>query len=197
MTSSNPQPGGSYRMAATTTGNGFALASLLCSILLFCVPFVGSGLGIVFGILGMKRAKVSNDGNGVAIAGLIIGIVGLIYSVIFLSAGGATYFFAKKAIASSSPARAIARQYVIDLNKGDVDAALSNTSGLPREYVATQSAILKPMGTFQDMTSNDFNVDSSGWTFSGTAAFANGTKSYTIKLTGSGSSWKVYSALFE
>ncbi len=63
--------------------NGFAIAGLLCSII------VGSITGIIFSAIGLGKVKETNDGKGMAIAGLIISIcrlllfiplLGLIYS---------------------------------------------------------------------------------------------------------------------
>ena len=52
--------------------NGFAIAGLLCSI------FVGSITGIIFSAIGLGKVKETNDGKGMAIAGLIISIIRLV-----------------------------------------------------------------------------------------------------------------------
>jgi hypothetical protein len=63
--------------------NGFAIASLACSIVLGLVPFLGAGLGLVFGIIALRQTARSNErGRGLAIAGLVIGGLALVYSVL-------------------------------------------------------------------------------------------------------------------
>lgn len=68
-------------------GNAFSIAALVCGILgvigafipfvTYVAWFIGI-LGIVFGALGMKRSKETNTGSGLAIAGLVLGIIGAV-----------------------------------------------------------------------------------------------------------------------
>ena len=62
-----------------------AIAALVLGIVglvLSCIPCTGPfGLlltipGIVFGVLGIKKAKTTNQGKGASIAGLVCGIIG-------------------------------------------------------------------------------------------------------------------------
>ena len=58
-------------------GSGFAIAGFIASILgLFILPIVFLPLGIVFSALGLKSGK-----KGLAIAGLVIGIVGVLLTL--------------------------------------------------------------------------------------------------------------------
>lgn len=82
--------------------NGLAIASLILGILgilegstLFWVPFLNfvpflwHVLAIVFGALALKAIKEKPEeltGKGLAIAGLVLGILGLIPTIIFLAA---------------------------------------------------------------------------------------------------------------
>ena len=57
-------------------------------------------LGIVFGAIGMKKAKVANSGKGLAVTGLVLGIIGtafgafaVICAVACASAGAAAGLF--------------------------------------------------------------------------------------------------------
>jgi hypothetical protein len=198
MTTSNPPPPTSQNFSMQPRGNGPAVASLICGLLGFCVPGVGGLLGIILGFIGLKRSKETATGGGMAMAGIIIGIITLLA---WGGGGFAMYAGGKAAVKAlekmSEPPRAAARQYVIDLNKGDIDAALSDSSGIAKEDVASQSAILQPMGAFQDMTSNSFNINNNVCTLVGTATFAKGTKTYTIIITGTGTNWKVTEASFQ
>ena len=69
-------------MAAPARTNGFAIASLVCSItgvLFFSIPSV---LGVIFGFVARSQIRRSNgtqSGNGIALAGVIVGfcVIGL------------------------------------------------------------------------------------------------------------------------
>ncbi|MBS3139329.1 DUF4190 domain-containing protein [Candidatus Woesearchaeota archaeon] len=70
-------------------GNGFAVASLvlgIISIVFGWVPLVGWVLiilSIIFGILGLQKAKQNNIGKGFAIAGLVFGGAALVFAALF------------------------------------------------------------------------------------------------------------------
>ena len=69
--------------APPAPGNGFGIASLvlgILSILLFCIPFLNVALSLLALILGIV-AKVKGCG-GVAVAGIVLGSVGLVLSVL-------------------------------------------------------------------------------------------------------------------
>jgi hypothetical protein len=61
-----------------------AIASLVCSIV--CLWGVGSILGIIFGVIARRQIDESNGqegGRGMATAGLVVGIVGLIGTILW------------------------------------------------------------------------------------------------------------------
>jgi hypothetical protein len=61
-------------------GSGFAITGFIASILgLFILPIVFLPLGIIFSALGLKSGK-----KGLAIAGLVIGIVGVLLTLALL-----------------------------------------------------------------------------------------------------------------
>jgi len=69
-------------------GNGIAVASLvlgICALVLFFLWFLAPILGllaIIFGALGISKAnKIGGKGKGLAIAGLITGVLGLLISI--------------------------------------------------------------------------------------------------------------------
>ena len=71
--------------------NGMAIAALVCGIIGVVGCFFGwfaiaslvlSIVGIVFGAKGMQVAKTTGTGNGLAIAGLVCGIVGAAFSLV-------------------------------------------------------------------------------------------------------------------
>lgn len=67
------------------SGKGKSIAALVCGILGIVGSFIPvvcyftlvlAILGIVFGAKGMKEAKVTGEGKGLAVAGLVLGIIG-------------------------------------------------------------------------------------------------------------------------
>ncbi len=79
--------------AAPSQTNGFAIAALICGIAGMCplLPFIASIAAIVLGALGRKK----ENGKGMALAGLIIGIIGV--------AGWVLYIILAFILAASSP----------------------------------------------------------------------------------------------
>ena len=73
-------------------GNGLAIASLVCGIVgLLILWFILSPLAIIFGGIGLSRANKGAKHRGQAMAGLVLGIIGLlgyIILVIFVTTNG-------------------------------------------------------------------------------------------------------------
>ncbi|MCK4352223.1 DUF4190 domain-containing protein [candidate division WOR-3 bacterium] len=71
--------------------SGKAITSLVCGIASILVPFAGFALGIlgvVFGIIAkseIKRSESEIGGEGMAIAGFVCGIVGLVTNGIMIA----------------------------------------------------------------------------------------------------------------
>jgi hypothetical protein len=64
--------------------NGMAIASLVCS-LVGCGCGVGWILGVVFGIIALRQIKQTGQaGHGLALAGLIVGGIGIAFGVVYL-----------------------------------------------------------------------------------------------------------------
>lgn len=69
------QPGYQQSMQSQKT-NGFAIASLICSLL--CISL----LGIIFGHVGLSQINRNREGGrGLAVAGLILGYIGLVATI--------------------------------------------------------------------------------------------------------------------
>ena len=83
-TPGTPSPGMPPATPGPAPQNGLGTAALVMGILqFFCIGTIGSILAIVFGWLGMKKAKQGLATNaGQAKAGFILGIVGIVLSVI-------------------------------------------------------------------------------------------------------------------
>jgi hypothetical protein len=82
-----PPPGGygGYNLQATEK-NAWGVAALVLAIAgVTLVPGIGSILGVVFGHLGLKAAKEGRaDNRGVALAGVIVGYVGLALTLVIV-----------------------------------------------------------------------------------------------------------------
>ncbi len=72
---------------------GLSIAALVCGIIGIVggwipgVTYVAlplAILGIIFGVIGMKKAKASGESKGLAVAGLVCGIIGTVFAVIGL-----------------------------------------------------------------------------------------------------------------
>lgn len=71
--------------------NGFAIASLVCSLVGIILLVLGPVLGIVFGIVGLRQIpRLGQSGRGLAIAGITIGGIVLLFDVIGIIAAVAT-----------------------------------------------------------------------------------------------------------
>jgi len=81
-----PAPAYGYAPPVRKT-NGLAIASLVLSLL--WLAGLGSVLGVIFGISSrrsIKRSQGQEAGGGLAIAGLVVGILGVLGSVLFYGA---------------------------------------------------------------------------------------------------------------
>jgi Domain of unknown function (DUF4190) len=84
-----PMPGAPGAPPARSS-NGFAVTSLvlgILSIVLFFtiwIPFILAILAIIFGALGISNARKGAPRKGMAIAGLICGIAGVVIAVLFI-----------------------------------------------------------------------------------------------------------------
>ena len=78
-----PPPGPGYGYPPVSTTNGLAVASLVCSFF-FWLSGIGSVLAIVFGFIArsqIKRSGGTQQGAGLALAGIIIGFAGIIIGI--------------------------------------------------------------------------------------------------------------------
>jgi hypothetical protein len=86
------QPGGWYGQGGygyprPQDTNGFAIASLVSSLVGIFLLIVGPLLGIIFGIVALKQIpRLGQAGRGLAIAGIVIGAVVLFLDVVGLIA---------------------------------------------------------------------------------------------------------------
>jgi hypothetical protein len=68
--------------------NGFAIASLVVSIVVGWLPYLGAIVAIGFGIIGLRQTRARHEGGrGLAIAGIVIGAVGILLWTALIVAG--------------------------------------------------------------------------------------------------------------
>jgi hypothetical protein len=81
-----PPPGSGYPQQSSGT-NGMAIASLVCSLLgWLCV--IGPILGLVFGFIALNQIKQTGQGGrGMALAGIIIGVLVIVAGIILVFLG--------------------------------------------------------------------------------------------------------------
>jgi hypothetical protein len=76
-----PPYGGYQQLPPARPNSGFAIASLILGLVWFCG--IGSVLAIIFGAIGLKETKPpeGKNGRGLAIAGLILGVLGAVSTI--------------------------------------------------------------------------------------------------------------------
>lgn len=100
--------------------NGMGTASLIMAVLQFvCLPFIASILAIVFGKIGMKKAKQGLATNGtMAKVGFWLGIAGLILSIIGGIIAVAAISFGVKVVSDSLDVANNSKTGLVDGNYG-------------------------------------------------------------------------------
>lgn len=181
--------------------NGMAIAGLVCSILGFCVVYIGGLLGIIFGLIGLKRsARPEMGGRGLSVAAILVGILSLLASVGYSYYGFKVYQSAAKM--AETIEQDVARRFVQNLSQNDVDAAAGEcTPNLTAADLRPMAQKLHALGSLKDMTSPQINIENNNGAVTcrlrGVATFASGNQSYDITVihTGHGT-WKVSKAEF-
>jgi hypothetical protein len=175
-------------------GNGMAVTSLVMGLLL-CIPLITGLGGIIFGAVGIKKTKDPRvGGKGLAIAGLVLGIVNIL---LWTLAGGAIWAGISAMISGTATQREIARTFIKDLSEGKVDAAAAACDPtMPRASLEKASQTMKSWGALKDTTTLGFNANAGTGTLpqiivSGSAEFANTTKSFVITMHKQNEQWKI------
>jgi hypothetical protein len=193
-----PPLGGAYGYTPPPAqrSNGAAIGSLICGIL-GCIPLITSILAVLLGIVGIIATQnPRRTGRGLAIAGLILGLIGVVG---WTALGGGVWSF----YVTSRPVANIAQQFTSDLAKGDVTAASKNCESSVDEAQLTQAAEqMKAWGSYQDLTLAARTVNTvngvTTWTLAGAARFGGATKAAMFELRKqSDGSYKIASFSFQ
>jgi hypothetical protein len=171
------QPGAplaGYGVVVPQRTSAAAVTSLVLGIL-GCVPLLTGLLAVAFGLAGIRTTRDPRiRGRGLAIAGLVLGLVSLAGWSLFGGLIGVGY-------ARSRPARAAAEQFTTNLAAGDVTTAQSRCTGtVPRPSLDAAAATMRPWGPLSDFTASNFNYSILNGTetcsLTGAATFANNTR---------------------
>jgi hypothetical protein len=130
-----------------------AIGSLICGIL-GCIPVITSLLAVILGILGIKKSKQPNTGGkGLAIAGIILGIIGIIGWGVAIPG---MIFVGKMAREVIDAPERITREFVATIQSGDGQAARQFTPGLSDTEFELLRGKFQKHGSFQKVQS--FNI---------------------------------------
>jgi hypothetical protein len=173
-----------------STNNGPAIASLVLG-LLGCVPLITGLLAIVLGVIGIRKGRDTSVGKGgLAVAGLVLGII----SVVGWSGSGGLLGYG---YLESKPAGVVAKQFLQDVSAGNINAAMANSGGFTAAQIQTQNAQMAQFGALQSVSISSFNISlfnsQTTMHLGGVATFAKGPKTCTFDLVKTGGTYKITS----
>ena len=183
-----------YSLPPQRSTSAAAVASLILGIL-GCIPFVTGLLALAFGLVGLRATRKGRAaGRGMAVAGLILGLISLVaWGAVAGGITGGTWW----ALAQTRPVRAAAKQLAADLAAGNVQAARAQcTDDVTDEQLATAAEVVKLWGAFGDTTMPVVSRSNSGGADAmealGAATFAGaGTVPYAVRVVKESGQWKV------
>ena len=182
----------SYSMAPVPRSTSkSAVASLVLGIL-GCIPVITGIPAAIFGFIGIRQTRDPMvRGRGMAIAGLVLGLLNL-------CAWSLVGIFVGVLFRGSAVPRQIAHDWFNDLSTSQIAAASSLKSGsFSQPQFDTLLANLSPYGPLTSITNTSINLnDNNGQTtcdLSGTATFAgpSPTHAYTMSLVKESGVWKI------
>lgn len=183
-----------YSLPPQRSTSAAAVASLIMGIL-ECIPFVTGLLALVFGLVGLRATRKGRAaGRGMAVAGLILGLLSI---VAWGAVAGGITGTAWWALAQTRPVRAAAKQLAADLAAGNVQAARAQcTADVSDEQLAKTAQVMKGWGAFQDTTMLVNSKNNAGGVEAmealGGARFAGaGTVPYAVRVVKENGVWKV------
>ena len=168
--------------------NGIAIASLICGVL-SCIPVINLA-AIVLGIIGIRKSsKPQGSGKGMAIAGLILGVIG----VLGWAGCGVTSYMVYR---SSAEPRAFATAFAQDLADGKVDAAAAKCApSVSKDSLTEASSSLQALGpmtsTFMMGVQGEWKNGQQNWEIGGALSFGQTAKKYQVTLQKQGDTYKV------
>jgi len=170
--------------------SGKAVASLVLGII-FCIPLITSLLAVFFAIGGMRATREPTvRGRGIAIAGLVLGICGVVMWA------GVGAFIGFLIVASEAP-RAVARDFVTKVTGNDIAAALAICDpSLSASGLETLHKYIVPFGAYVDQTCTGVYLRSipagERCDLSGYIQFSSGSHPFNAVVVKNAGVWKIY-----
>jgi hypothetical protein len=172
--------------------NVFAILSLVFGLLL-CIPFITNILAIIFGAVGISKSKQPGaSGKGMAIAGIILGVIGI--GIWSFGGWGAFQLYRM-----SAPMRTLGNSFVTDLAAGNIDNAVASadTTSLSRDDLKKISSDMQSWGPVKQTVITQFHMNNNELTLGGTAEFQNTTRQFELILVQVNGVWKVKDTSFK
>ncbi len=146
-----PQPG--YVAPVVVQNNGLATGALVTGLIaLLCFPALGL-VSIPLGVMGLKRAGVLHGkGKGMAIAGIITGIIGILWGIAFLAL----------VVFAAENADEIDNAFDCGIEEARVEAAVSSYRAAEGTEPTSEEELVS--SGYLSSTSDDFDLDTSGGT---------------------------------
>jgi hypothetical protein len=178
-----------YSLPPATRTSAAAITSLVCGLLM-CIPLVTGLVAVLTGIIGISAtSNPAIKGRGMAIAGLILGLISL---AVWGGGGYLGYAMYQR----SGPDRAFAQQYIADLVAGKIDQCVqSSTGNIAQQQLQDDYKQSQAWGTFQTAVAfpNSWNFDNGksliGMT--GVCTFTGGPHKFVIAVAKDGDTRKV------
>jgi Domain of unknown function (DUF4190) len=172
---------GGYAMPPQSRLSAAAVTSLVCGLVM-CIPLVTGIVALITGAIGISAtANPAVRGRGLAVAGLILGLVS-ICAWCFIGYGGYTLY------RNSAPQRSFAQSYITDLAAGKLDRCEQNSSGsITQQILQNDYTQLKPWGTLRASTviPNAWNYENGVTTYglTGVGMFSGGQHRFQMSVT--------------
>lgn len=182
--SMNPYPSAGFPQPPKT--NGFAVGSLICGIV-GCLQ-ITSLAAIILGVLGVKKSKEpGTGGKGMAIAGIVLGILWIVISIGLGIAGYAGYKTVKGYVLE--PTQQVGQHFLNSLESGDTATAGNYTTGeFSTDQLSKISSQVKSYGHFKNFSLNQIEAvpsgNRTGFRIGGVANFEGTSKGFHAVVVG-------------
>jgi hypothetical protein len=182
---SAPYPPQGFPQPAPASGNGAAIASLICGIV-GCIPLINL-VAIILGFIGLGKSKQPGaGGKGLAIAGIVLGLIWLFVHVGLVGAG--VWGWGKVNQLVREPTQTIGSTFLNNLASGNTSAAEGVTTGrFSAEQLETLAGQIRSLGKFKNFTFRNFQpLDATGtvrkFRVGGAANFDGGSRNFTATI---------------